>query len=43
VLAGIAKRTVPGLRVHSVDIPEAVGQVLERLGGLSGPQPASAN
>jgi [acyl-carrier-protein] S-malonyltransferase len=39
VLAGIAKRTVPGLRVHSVDVPEAVGEVLERLRGHAGPQP----
>lgn len=31
VLAGIARRTVPGLRVHSVDVPAAVGEVLERL------------
>jgi [acyl-carrier-protein] S-malonyltransferase len=43
VLAGIAKRTVPGLRVHSVDVPEAVGQVLERLSGLAGPQPVPSN
>lgn len=41
VLAGIAKRTVPGLRVHSVDVPGAVAEVLERLGGLRDAQPAS--
>ncbi len=35
VLAGIAKRTVPALRVHSVDVPEAVAEVLERLTGLA--------
>ena len=42
VLAGIAKRTVPGLRVHSVAAPEAVREVLERLAGIAeaGPAPA---
>lgn len=37
VLAGIAKRTVPALRVHTVDVPDAVGPVLERLRALAGP------
>jgi [acyl-carrier-protein] S-malonyltransferase len=41
VLAGIAKRTVPGLRVHTVDVPSAVADVLERLSGLGDPQPAT--
>ena len=39
VLAGIAKRTVPSLRVHTADVPEAVAGVLERLVGASGPAP----
>ena len=42
VLGGIAKRTVPGLRVHSVDAPQAVGEVLARLRDLAGTQPAPA-
>jgi [acyl-carrier-protein] S-malonyltransferase len=41
VLAGIAKRTVPGLRVHSVAVPGAVADVLERLSGLRDAQHAS--
>lgn len=36
VLAGIAKRTVPALRVHSVSVPEAVVPVLESLRALGG-------
>lgn len=40
VLAGIAKRTVPSLRVHTADVPEAVAGVLERLVGAAGPTPA---
>lgn len=40
VLAGIAKRTVPSLRVHTADVPEAVAGVLERLVGATGPAPA---
>ena len=40
VLAGIAKRTVPSLRVHTADVPEAVAGVLERLVGAPGPTPA---
>ena len=40
VLAGLAKRTVPALRVHSVAVPEAVGEVLERLSVTGGAQPA---
>lgn len=36
VLAGIAKRTVPSLRVHTADVPEAVAAVLERLVGAPG-------
>jgi [acyl-carrier-protein] S-malonyltransferase len=40
VLAGIARRTVPSLRVHTVDVPEAVGVVLERLAGLAAAEPA---
>lgn len=35
VLAGIAKRTVPSLRVHSVATPDAVRDVMERLAGLA--------
>jgi len=42
VLAGIAKRTVPGLRVHSVAAPEAVREVLERLAGIAEAEPAPA-
>lgn len=42
VLAGIAKRTVPSLRVHSVDVPEAVAPVLAQLRALSGPDAAPA-
>ena len=42
VLAGIAKRTVPALRVHTVDVPEAVGPVLERLRALAGPEASPA-
>ncbi len=42
VLAGIARRTVPGLRVHSVDAPAAIGEVLERLTGLAHGDPAPA-
>jgi [acyl-carrier-protein] S-malonyltransferase len=42
VLAGIAKRTVPALRVHSVDVPEAVARVLDDLRDLAGPQPAAS-
>jgi [acyl-carrier-protein] S-malonyltransferase len=42
VLAGIAKRTVPGLRVHSVAAPEAVREVLERLAGFAEADPAPA-
>lgn len=42
VLAGIAKRTVPSLRVHSVDVPEAVAPVLAKLRALSGPDTAPA-
>jgi len=42
VLAGIAKRTVPGLRVHSVSAPEAVRDVLDRLAGLAAADPAPA-
>ena len=42
VLAGIAKRTVPALRVHTVDVPEAVGPVLERLRALAGPEATPA-
>ena len=38
VLAGIARRTVPGLRVHSVDVPAAVDGVLERLREIAGPE-----
>jgi [acyl-carrier-protein] S-malonyltransferase len=41
VLAGIAKRTVPGLRVHSVATPDAVREVMERLTGLADPAPAA--
>lgn len=37
VLAGIAKRTVPELRVHSVDVPGAVDGVLARLRELAEP------
>ncbi len=40
VLAGIAKRTVPSLRVHSVAAPEAVREVMERLAGLAAAEPA---
>jgi len=36
VLAGIAKRTVPSLRVHTADVPEAVAGVLERLAAAPG-------
>jgi [acyl-carrier-protein] S-malonyltransferase len=36
VLAGIAKRTVPGLRVHSVAVPAAVDDVLGRLCDIAG-------
>jgi [acyl-carrier-protein] S-malonyltransferase len=43
VLAGIAKRTVPSLRVHTADVPEAVAGVLERLVGAPGPASASAH
>lgn len=39
VLAGLAKRTVPSLRVHSVAVPEAVGEVLERLTPGAPPRP----
>jgi len=42
VLAGIAKRTVPGLRVHSVATPDAVREVMERLVGLGWTEPAPA-
>lgn len=42
VLSGIAKRTVPSLRVHTVDLPEAVGPVLDRLRALVGPDAAPA-
>jgi len=42
VLAGIARRTVPSLRVHTADVPEAVDEVLARLVGATGPAPASA-
>ena len=42
VLAGIARRTVPGLRVHSVAAPEAVREVLERLAGIADAGPAPA-
>jgi [acyl-carrier-protein] S-malonyltransferase len=42
VLSGIAKRTVPGLRVHSVATPDAVRDVLERLAGLAEADPAPA-
>ena len=42
VLAGIAKRTVPALRVHTVDVPDAVGPVLERLRALAGPEATPA-
>ncbi len=42
VLAGIAKRTVPGLRVHSVAAPESVREVLERLAGFAEADPAPA-
>lgn len=42
VLAGIAKRTVPALRVHTADVPEAVAAVLERLVGAPGSAPAPA-
>jgi [acyl-carrier-protein] S-malonyltransferase len=42
VLAGIAKRTVPGLRVHSVATPEAVREVIDRLAGLASAEPAPA-
>lgn len=41
VLAGLAKRTVPALRVHSVAVPEAVGEVLERLSGTGTALPAT--
>lgn len=41
VLAGIAKRTVPSLRVHTADVPEAVAEVLEQLVGRGGPAPAT--
>jgi [acyl-carrier-protein] S-malonyltransferase len=40
VLAGIAKRTVPSLRVHSVAAPAAVREVMERLAGLAAAEPA---
>ena len=40
VLAGLAKRTVPALRVHSVAVPEAVGEVLERLAATGAAKPA---
>jgi [acyl-carrier-protein] S-malonyltransferase len=40
VLTGLAKRTVPTLRVHSVAVPEAVGDVLERLSATGAAQPA---
>ena len=40
VLAGLAKRTVPSLRVHSVAVPEAVGDVLERLAATGAAAPA---
>jgi len=42
VLAGIAKRTVPGLRVHSVAAPDAVREVIERLAGIADAEPAPA-
>jgi len=40
VLAGIAKRTVPALRVHSVATPDAVRDVMQRLAGLAAAEPA---
>ena len=40
VLAGIAKRTVPSLRVHTADVPDAVAAVLERFAGAAGAAPA---
>jgi [acyl-carrier-protein] S-malonyltransferase len=42
VLSGIAKRTVPGLRVHTVDVPAAVGEVLERLAGIAAAESAAS-
>jgi [acyl-carrier-protein] S-malonyltransferase len=42
VLAGIAKRTVPALRVHTVDVPGAVADVLERLAGIAAARPATS-
>ena len=42
VLAGIAKRTVPNLRVHSVAAPEAVRDVLDRLASIAAAEPATA-
>ena len=39
VLAGIAKRTVPDLRVHSVSTPAAVREVLDRIAELTGGTP----
>jgi len=42
VLAGIAKRTVPGLRVHSVDVPAAVDEVLGRLRDIAGAERLAA-
>jgi len=43
VLSGIAKRTVPDLRVHSVSTPQSVIDVIETLRGLGHPIPAPAN
>jgi [acyl-carrier-protein] S-malonyltransferase len=43
VLSGIAKRTVPDLRVHSVSSPQAVLDVLETLRSLGHPIPAPAS
>lgn len=40
VLAGIARRTVPALRVHSVATPAAVREVMQRLAGLAAAEPA---
>jgi [acyl-carrier-protein] S-malonyltransferase len=42
VLAGIAKRTVPDLRVHAVSTPQAVAEVMERLGERALGRPATA-
>jgi [acyl-carrier-protein] S-malonyltransferase len=41
VLAGIAKRTVPDLRVHAASTPDAVRAVMERLGDRALGAPAA--